>query len=150
MSVLSDFVSGQRAARQFGSVRRAIGSIPAGGARSPLTRRIIFFNAVALIILIGGVLLVESSRVGLVEERLSSMKQQGMIVASTLAEYATSENRYAIDVDRAEPLLRQLLAPTQLRARLYGTDGKLAIDTRNLLARNVVQVVELPPILVIS
>ncbi|HEY8699145.1 MAG TPA: stimulus-sensing domain-containing protein [Rhizomicrobium sp.] len=145
MSTLDELGLRETTQRTLSQLRRAV-SLPARRPRSALTRRIIFFNAVALIILIGGVLLVESSRVGLVEERLSSMKQQGMIVASTLAEYATSENRYAIDVDRAEPLLRQLLAPTQLRARLYGTDGKLAIDTRNLLARNVVQVVELPPI----
>jgi two-component system sensor histidine kinase ChvG len=145
MSTLDELGLRETTQRTLSQLRRAV-RLPARRPRSALTRRIIFFNAVALIILIGGVLLVESSRVGLVEERLSSMKQQAMIVASTLAEYATSENRYAIDVDRAEPLLRQLVAPTQLRARLYGTDGKLAIDTRNLLARNIVQVVELPPI----
>lgn len=131
--------------KTISQLRRAV-ALPAGRTRSALTRRIIFFNAVALIILIGGVLLVESNRVGLVEERLASMKQQAMIVASTLAEYAASEDARAIDVERAEPLLRQLVAPTQLRARLYGTDGRLIVDTRNLLARNIVQVVELPPI----
>ena len=46
----------------------------------------------------------------------------------------------------AEPLLRQLIAPTNLRARLYGTDGQLEIDTRNLLARNMVETSELPPL----
>ncbi len=146
MSVLSDFVSGQRAARQFGSVRRAIGSVPAGGARSPLTRRIIFFNAVALVFLIGGVLIVESHRVGLVDERLSGIRQQGRIIASTLAEYSANEEHHKINLDEAEPLLRQLVSPTRLRARLYGTDGKLEVDTRNLLARNVVETAELPPL----
>jgi two-component system, OmpR family, sensor histidine kinase ChvG len=146
MSVLSDFVSRQRAARPFGSVRRAIGSVPAGRARWPLTRRIIFFNAVALIFLIGGVLIVESHRVGLVDERLSGIRQQARIIASTLAEYTANEQSHKINLDEAEPLLRQLVSPTRLRARLYGTDGKLAIDTRNLLARNVVEIAELPPL----
>ena len=45
---------------------------------------------------------------------------------------------------QAEPLLRQLIAPTRLRARLYLPDGQLAIDTRNCCARNVVQIAELP------
>ncbi|HEY4113668.1 MAG TPA: stimulus-sensing domain-containing protein [Rhizomicrobium sp.] len=119
---------------------------PAVRTRSALTRRIIFFNAVALVFLIAGVLLVESSRVGLVDERLSSITQQARIIASTLAEYSANQERYTINIDQGEPLLRQLVAPTRLRARLYGTDGHLMIDTRNLLARNVVQVTELPPL----
>jgi two-component system, OmpR family, sensor histidine kinase ChvG len=113
---------------------------------SALTRRIIFFNGIGLLILIGGVILVQSSRVGLVDERLAGIKQQALIVANTLAEYTTNEETQRVKVNEAEPLLRELIAPTSLRARLYGTDGKLEIDTRNLLARNVVQTVELPPL----
>ena len=46
---------------------------------------------------------------------------------------------------QAEPLLRQLISPTHLRARVYSTAGRLQIDTRNLLARNVVTTELLPP-----
>ena len=113
---------------------------------SALTRRIIFFNGIGLLILMGGVILVQSSRVGLVDERLTGIKQQSLIVANTLAEYTTNEETQSVKIAEAEPLLRQLIAPTNLRARLYGTDGKLEIDTRNLLARNMVQTVELPPL----
>ena len=113
---------------------------------SALTRRIIFFNGIGLLILIGGVILVQSSRVGLVDERLTGIKQQALIVANTLAEYTTDEESRRVKIAEAGPLLRQLIAPTALRARLYGTDGKLEIDTRNLLARNVVQTMELPPL----
>lgn len=113
---------------------------------SSLYWSIIFFNAVALGILIVGVLIVQSTRVGLVDERMSGIKQQALIVSSTLAEYATRENARAINDTAAEPLLRQLIAPTGLRARLYGADGALIIDTRNLLARNIVQTAELPPV----
>jgi two-component system sensor histidine kinase ChvG len=115
-------------------------------ARSPLTRRIILFNAVALVFLIVGVLGVESHRVGLVDERLSGIRAQARIVASTLAEYTTDEEHRTINTELAEPLLRQLISPTRLRARLYGVDGRLEIDTRNFLARNVVEVSELPPL----
>ena len=113
---------------------------------SALTRRIVLVNAVVLLVLIAGVIGVQSSRVGLIDERLTGIESQAQIVAGTLAEYATDPDTHTLIVKQAEPLLRQLIAPTKLRGRLYLTDGSLAIDTRDLLARNVVQTVELPPI----
>jgi len=113
---------------------------------SALSRRIILFNAFALVVLITGVLVVQINRASLVDERLSGIQNQAQIVASTLAEYSTDEFNHMVYVAQAKPLLRQLIAPTRLRARLYDTTGHLLIDTRYLLARNVVQVTELPPI----
>ena len=114
---------------------------------SALTRRIILFNGFALVVLIAGVLAVQSNRASLVDERLSGIEQQAQIVASTLAEYGTYDNSQNIDVEgKAKPLMRQLLAPTRLRGRLYATNGQLLVDSRNLLARNVVQEEDLPPI----
>ncbi|MGZ5959989.1 MAG: sensor N-terminal transmembrane domain-containing protein, partial [Rhizomicrobium sp.] len=52
---------------------------------SALSRRIILFNAFALVVLIAGVLAVQSNRVGLVDERLAGIQEQAQIVASTLA-----------------------------------------------------------------
>lgn len=134
---------------RFGEHRRALRQAPLAGRRprfSALTRRIIFFNAIVLVILLGGVIFVQSTRVGLIDERLAGIKQQALIVAGTLAEYTTDDATRSIKVGEAEPLLGQLIAPTSLRARLYGTDGRLEVDTRNLLARNVVQTFPLPPI----
>jgi two-component system sensor histidine kinase ChvG len=111
---------------------------------SALTWRILGFNALALLILMGGVILVQANGRGLVEERLGGVQQQASIVASTLAAYATDDETKTLKIDDAEPLLRQLIAPTRLRARLYLPGGNLAIDTRNLLRRNVVQTAELP------
>ena len=113
---------------------------------SALTRRIILFNAFALVVLIAGVLIVQSSRVGLVDERLNGIEVQAQIAASSLAEYATDPDDHKLVLKQAEPLLRQLIAPTRLRGRLYDTKGQLLIDTRYLLARNVVQTGELPAI----
>ena len=113
---------------------------------SALTWRILAFNALALIVLTGGVVLVQSSGRGLVEERMNSIREQANIVAGTLAEYATDPETHTLKVAEAEPLLRQLIAPTRLRGRLYLPGGQLAIDTRNLLARNVVQTNELMPL----
>ena len=111
-----------------------------------LRRRIIIINIIVFLLLIAGVLAVQSSREGLADERLTGIEEQARIVANTLAEYATVSDTRSIKVDDAAPLLRELLAPTRLRARLYDTDGHLVIDTRNLLARNIVQTLELPPI----
>src|SRR5262245_7825890 len=86
---------------------------------SALTRRILFLNAAALFILMGGVLWVQSNRAGLVEERISGIRDQALIVAGALAEYTADPERRAIDPNQAEPLLRQLVAPTRLRARIY-------------------------------
>jgi two-component system sensor histidine kinase ChvG len=113
---------------------------------SALSRRIILFNAFALVVLIAGVIAVQANRVGLVDERLAGIQEQAQIVASTMAEYTTDEDTHGIQLSQAKPLLRQLIAPTRLRARLYDTNGRLLIDTRYLLARNVVQVQDLPPI----
>ena len=112
---------------------------------SALTRRILSFNVVAFLILIGGVMWVQSSRIGLVEERIAGIRDQALIVAGALAEYAADSDRRTIETNMAEPLLRQLISPTHLRARVYSTTGRLTIDTRNLLARNVVTTEELPP-----
>jgi two-component system sensor histidine kinase ChvG len=113
---------------------------------SALTWRILAFNALALIVLTGGVILVQATGRGLVEERINSIQAQANIVAGTLAEYATDPETHTLKVTEAEPLLRQLIAPTEpeLRGRLYLPGGQLAIDTRNLLSRNVVQTGELP------
>ena len=113
---------------------------------SALTWRILAFNALALLILTGGVIGVQSSGRGLVEERLAGIQQQAAIVASALGHYAIDDKKQALDADLAEPLLRVLIAPTRLRARIYLPNGHLVVDTRLLLPRNVVQISELPPL----
>jgi two-component system sensor histidine kinase ChvG len=113
---------------------------------SALTWRIIAFNALALIVLTGGVILVQASGRGLVEERLTGIQEQAAIVGGTLAEYAADTDTHTLRVGEAELLLRQLIAPTRLRGRLYLPSGRLASDTRYLLPRNIVQVQELAPL----
>lgn len=113
---------------------------------SALTWRILGFNALALIVLTGGMILVQASGRGLVEERLNGIHQQAAIVASTLAEYATDPQTHTLRISDAEKLLPQLILPTRLRARVYLPGGQLAVDTRFLLARGAVRVVPLPPL----
>ncbi len=102
---------------------------------STLTWRIIAFNAIALVVLTAGVILVQTSGRGLIEERLSGVQLSAAIAAGTLSEYATDPDTHTLKVSEAEPLLRDLIAPTRLRARLYLPNGRLALDSRNLLPR---------------
>jgi two-component system sensor histidine kinase ChvG len=112
---------------------------------SALAWRIIFFNAFALLILIGGVFAVQYSRFSLADQQLADMKDQAAIVARALAEYTTGDpETLKLKENEAEVLMRELIAPTRLRARLYDNKGRLIISTRNLLARNIVQQNELP------
>jgi two-component system sensor histidine kinase ChvG len=111
---------------------------------SALTWRILAFNALALIVLTGGVVLVQSSGRGLVEERLNGVQQQATIVAGSLAAYATNPDSPNINTAEAEPLLRQMIAPSRLRWRLYLPTGRLAIDSRFLVPNKVVTVSQLP------
>ena len=84
-----------------GDTRRAVSLPRAGPLRTPrpmederplhphrrfsaLTRRILFLNAVMLFLVMGGVLWVQSSRSGLVEERISGILDQALIVAGAL------------------------------------------------------------------
>jgi two-component system sensor histidine kinase ChvG len=98
----------------------------------------------ALIVLAGGVVLVEASGRGLVTERLAGVQQQAAIAASALAQYTTDDDTKQIKLDLAVSLLPSLIAPTSLRARLYSPDGTLMLDTRQFLARNIIQHTELP------
>ena len=111
---------------------------------STLTWRIVAFNAIALLVLMAGMVVVQTSSRGLVEERLTGVQEQAAIVAGALAQYTTDPDSHTIKTELAEPLLRELIIPTRLRARLYLPDGKLAVDTRLLLERNSVQVEALP------
>jgi two-component system sensor histidine kinase ChvG len=113
---------------------------------SALTWRILAFNALALLVLTGGVILVQASGRGLVEERLSGIQQQASIVAAAIAELATDPDTRTLKTDDAALLLRQLIGttPTPLHARLYLPTGQLASDTRSFLPRYVVRTDTLP------
>ena len=113
---------------------------------SALTWRILGFNALALIVLTGGVILVQASGRGLVEERLNGIHQQAAIMAAAIADYATDSNNHTLSVEEAETLLLHLFPPTRLRGRLYLPSGQLAVDTDLLLQRGSFEEAPLPPL----
>jgi len=142
---------------------------------SSLTRRIVFLNLVALIVLVSGILYLNQFRAGLIDARVESLLTQGEIIASAIASSATVETNsitldperllelqagdtlapsteatdsldFPINPERVAPLLRRLISPTRTRARLYDRDANLILDSRHLYSRGQILRYDLPPV----
>lgn len=100
---------------------------------STLTRRILLLNLGALALLLGGILYLDQVRTGLLESRLASLSSNAEMVAGSLAEAATREADFGINIEPAKNILVRLLQPTNIRGRLFDASGKLVADTRLLL-----------------
>ncbi len=120
------------------------------GPLSSLTRRIISYNIVGLLILVTGVLVLNQYQAGLIDARIKSLATQGQLIAGALAEFAILEPEASapsprIAIDRAIPILRRMALVTGTRVRLYDYDGDLLLDSRNLISVNRVRSYRLPP-----
>ena len=139
---------------------------------SSLTRRIVFLNVFGLFALVVSIAPLSQVRAGLIEASVRSLQVQGEMIAGAIAGAATVENDSTITVDpnrlldlqagetygptddfgfefsinpeRVGPLLRRLVSPTNTRARIYGSDGALIIDSRNVSGRGDIFGADLP------
>lgn len=119
---------------------------------SALTVQVLVFNVLALAFFIFGVYWIQAVRVSLVEERVKSLMAQAEIVSAALARYASKgdiaeDEDAATDVDasKAADVLKLLVGPTGMRARVFARTGEPLQDTRFILTRNQVTVTQLPP-----
>ncbi len=116
---------------------------------SPLTRRVLAVNVLALALLVAGLLYLDEYKASLLEAELVALRTQGEIVAGALGEGAaapdgTGESQFLLE--RARKMVRRLVEPTRVRARLFAGAGELLADSRTLTGPGgVVQVEELPP-----
>jgi two-component system sensor histidine kinase ChvG len=161
--------SGQRV---LGFLRRA-GQFFFALSFSSLTRRIVSLNIAGLVALVASILYLSQFRAGLIDAKAQSLLVQAEIIAGAIAASATVEtNTITIDPDRlldlkpgetygvpdeysgldfpinperVAPVLRRLISPTKTRARIYGGDGGLILDSRSLYGRGDVMRFELPP-----
>jgi two-component system sensor histidine kinase ChvG len=114
--------------------------------RRGLTRLIIALNLIAVLVLIGGSFWLNVRRVGMIDERILSLKTQGAIIAASLAESATKgPEATGVDDELAVPLLRRLVAQTNARVRLFDRKGQLQLDSRIIVPSNEVVTNRLPP-----
>ena len=116
---------------------------------SPLTRRILAINVLALGIVVVGMLYLDTYRRGLIDAKAEALATEGAIIAGALGESVVTvatEGVQGIDFDAARQMLRRLVVPTETRARLFAANGALVADSRRLLgAGGLVQADALPP-----
>jgi two-component system sensor histidine kinase ChvG len=97
---------------------------------SKLGRLIIGLNLLALAILIGGALVLNEFRRGLVETRVDSLTAQGQTFTNLIAHLAThGEPEPTLDLSRATVIVQQLFLAKNQRIRLFDKDGQVLIDS---------------------
>jgi two-component system sensor histidine kinase ChvG len=154
----------------FTIIRRIFGN----AVFSSLTRRILFFNLAALIVLVGGILYLNQFREGLIDARVESLLTQGEIIAGAVSASASVDTNsitidpekllelqagqsitpvpndddleFPIDPEKVAPVLRRLISPTRTRARIFDADANLLLDSRHLYSRGQVLRYDLPPV----
>nr|AAA03552.1 ChvG [Agrobacterium fabrum str. C58] len=110
---------------------------------SSLTRRILFFNVAATVVLVGGILYLNQFREGLIDARVESLLTQGEIIAGAVSRSASVDTNsitinpekllelqagqsitpapndedlsFPINPERVAPVLRRLISPTRTR-----------------------------------
>lgn len=117
------------------------------GLFSPLIRRVLAVNLFALAILAGGIFYLTGFRESLTERRMDQLLQQARILAGAIGEAAT-ESPDATRIDRAQAatIITRLIGPTDVRARLFGLDGRLLVDSRFLPGAGGILEEPLPPL----
>ena len=151
-------------------IRRTFGN----AVFSSLTRRILFFNLVALVVLVGGILYLNQFREGLIDARVESLLTQGEIIAGAIAASASVDTNsitvdpqkllelqagqsitptpndedleFPIDPQKVAPVLKRLISPTRTRARIFDGDANLLLDSKHLYTGRQVLRYDLPPI----
>jgi two-component system sensor histidine kinase ChvG len=112
---------------------------------SRLGRTIIALNLLGLAILVGGALVLNDSRQGVIQARLESLTVQGELIANVIDQTATvGEPTPALAADTASGVLQSLFIPRSQRARLFDASQRLLADSEVVADR--VDKSPLPPI----
>ena len=132
----------------------AIRPVSSSPAISKLTLRLLAINIVALAIVAGGILYLAQYQRGLMTERLDALQTEAEAFAAALGESAVPRDPtlpQQIDSKRSQQVLRRLVPPIKLRARLFDPNGQLIADTRLLAVGGAeVRLKELPSPVMIS
>jgi two-component system sensor histidine kinase ChvG len=113
-------------------------------APSRIGRLIVFLNLVALAILVGGALLLNELRQGLVDARVDSLHTEGQLIANVMDQGATiGDPEPALEADTASDILQSLTVPRSERVRLFDSEGHQIADS--YVAADRVETSTLPP-----
>jgi two-component system, OmpR family, sensor histidine kinase ChvG len=151
MASVTDTAIAEPASRLAYRLGRRLGRRRQGGGRwpiSPLTRRILAVNVLALALLAGGFLYLGKYQASLVSQQIEALKMQGEVFAAALGEGAVLDSVDEGEIllpDLARQMMRRLVEPTRARARLFDIKGDVIADSHVLRgAGDSVQVLELP------
>lgn len=115
---------------------------------SPITRRILAVNILALVLLVVGLLFVGQYRQSLIDSELAALNIQAKLFAAAIGEAAVGNRgaRQHVQSERARQIVRRLSLTTGTYAQLILANGKVLTDSRMLGGRGgAVQVEDLPP-----
>jgi two-component system sensor histidine kinase ChvG len=104
---------------------------------SPLLRRILTLNVLALVIPVAGLLYLGTYRDGLISAELEALKTEGQLFAVALGELGVTAGDFGDERLMPEParlILRRMVEISKNRARLFGREGPLVADSRRLLS----------------
>jgi two-component system sensor histidine kinase ChvG len=95
-----------------------------------LGRLIIALNLIGLLVLIGGALVLNELRRGLVDARIDSLTTQGELMVQIIDRAATvGEPEPRMDAGYASEILQMLANPKSQRARLFNAEGREVADS---------------------
>ncbi|EJW12305.1 Sensor histidine kinase ChvG [Rhodovulum sp. PH10] len=159
---------------RLGRLLWPVWSLFTGLTFSSLSRRIVFLNVAGLLALVLGILYLTQFRAGLIDARVHSLLVQGEIISGAIASSATVDMdtitidpqrllelqagesygpsddvlfgyEFPLNPEQVAPLLRRLVTPINIRARIYDREGVLFMDSRNFIGRGDVLRYDLPP-----
>jgi two-component system sensor histidine kinase ChvG len=97
---------------------------------SRLGRLIIGLNLLALAVLLGGALVLNELRSGLINTRIDSLTTQGELIANVIDRAATvGDPEPRLAPDQASDILQSLFIPRSQRARLFDAQGNQLADS---------------------
>ena len=102
---------------------------------SPLTRRILLLNVLAVAVPVAGLLYLDEYRDDLIRARLNSLKTEAELISGAIATSGVvtgplGDERLLVEATRAT--LRRLVDPAEVRARVFAQDGALVADSFRL------------------
>ncbi len=125
--------------------------------------RLLLVNMAGLVMMAGGVLMLSESREALVEAQRKNLLSQARLMAGALSDAASDRDYQVLPgsalfgalwgdrmtqnwrVIEAAEIMRRLSAGSRVRARLYGRNGSLLVDSSNLQMQGGLIARELPP-----
>lgn len=122
-----------------------------GGAQLPhvfsrLGLKVLMFNLFLIVLVVSVFFATDSSREQLVQGRIDAMQIQAELIARSFAsETVVDEESTDIMPEKSARMMRIMVSPTDVRARLYTKTGRLLTDSK-LLGSGTVESSDLAPI----